>query len=206
MTSLGNPGSARILQSSLWFTRVWCPCPLGETTCNVYRKCGDRLKSQTTLFIPQKNIKIPISRDYKERATLFIFTLIEWLSLLLSGIELVHRTCLQECFLTSIKWVTLRTCFDTYLISHDSTSCLECIATRAYDLHGCIFWMNIFFHKKWVRGMRSPSTKALRIQSGILTVFHIMCFLSLSRWNEWTYEDINSQSFTLRRFLQITRI
>ena len=148
MTSLGNPGSARILQSSLWFTRVWCPCPLGQTTHHVSRVCRGRRKNPTTISLSEKNIKIPISRDYRELMILFIFTLIEWLSLFLSSVEFVHRACLQECLLSGIKRMTLRTCFDTYLISRDSTSCFKCIATRAYDLHRLIFWMNIFFHKK----------------------------------------------------------
>ena len=60
----------------------------------------------------------------------------------LSSIELIHRTRLEKCFLSSIKWMTLTACFYSNFVTCDRTSCSKCISTRTCDLYLLIVWMN----------------------------------------------------------------
>ncbi len=51
------------------------------------------------------------------------------LCLLGTSIELVHRTGLEESLLTSVEWVTCRTCFHTDLCIFYRALRLECVST-----------------------------------------------------------------------------
>ncbi len=68
--------------------------------------------------------------------------------LLLTSVELVHWTCLEESLLTCVEWVTCRTCFHTNLRILCRTLGFECVTTWTDNFYSLKLWVNIFLHKR----------------------------------------------------------
>ncbi len=112
-------------------------------------------------------LKILINKKSPNKRGFLLFS--EAGCFLLTSIELVHRTRFEKGFLSSVEWMTFRTCFHTDFTSFDRTERIESMSTRTDNFYLFHLWVNIFFHKwKWVKSNCDRSSQNDRVRRPLL--------------------------------------